>query len=121
MAIWLLTGFDSINTKEDIADYLNVSLKSVKETLDFLLKVGLVAKDKDDNFKIGQTKTHIKRDHPLVSRHHTNWRLKTIKQLEDVSKEELVFTAPLSISKKDFQTHIGISLFKLIFKRPQRP
>lgn len=39
----------------------------------------------------------------LVARHHTNWRLKSIEKTEKEEKDELIFTAPLTVSQKDFK------------------
>ena len=51
---------------------------------------------------MGINSTHIPADSPLVKNHHLNWRLKSFDFVRQVSKEELAFTAPFSVSKKDF-------------------
>jgi hypothetical protein len=38
----------------------------------------------------------------MVASHHRNWRQKSIEKSEKLSKEELMFTAPISLSKADF-------------------
>lgn len=50
---------------------------------------------------------------PFVIRHHSNWRLRAINSLENTNTEELNLTAPMSISKKDFQI-IREKIVKLI-------
>ena len=36
-------------------------------------------------------------------RHQTDWRIKSIQAGEDLSEKELMFTCPVSLSKKDFE------------------
>lgn len=45
--------------------------------------------------------THIEADSPLAIRHHQNWRAKTFELHEKMTAEDLVSTAPISISSKD--------------------
>jgi hypothetical protein len=79
---------------------LNLSAKRVNDICDFLLSVGLVKEV--PSFSMGQAKTHIEREHPLVGKHHVNWRLKTIEYVDKIKDSDLIFSAPLSIAKKDF-------------------
>jgi hypothetical protein len=48
------------------------------------------------------SQNYVRASSPLVKRHHVNWRLKAIEHYEKLSDSELGFTAPLTISKKDF-------------------
>ena len=92
MACWLLCGFEEIKKRTDIAERLNLPLKKINDICNFLLKVGLIT---EDNFlAIGKSRTHIGREHPLVSKHHTNWRLKSIEYSDKVKSTDLAFTAP---------------------------
>ena len=111
-AIRLLTSLEQLNTPEEIAERTKLPLRDVKKVLDFLLQVGLV-KSEDKSLDIGVTKTHLKAGSPFVKAHHTNWRLKAIEKSSSLSSEELQFTGPLTISKKDFET-IKIKILDLI-------
>ena len=75
-------------------------MKRINDVCDFLVKVGLIIEGEE--LSIGNSRTHIGREHPLVSKHHTNWRLKSLEYTDKVKLTDLAFTAPLSISKKDF-------------------
>src|ERR1035437_9824680 len=48
------------------------------ETLQFLVSVGL-ATEKEGRFHPGQTLIHLERDSPLISKHHSNWRMQAIR------------------------------------------
>lgn len=99
-ACWLLCGIDEIRKRTDLADKLKLSLKKINDICDFLVRVGLIIDD--GNLSMGQSRIHIGREHPLVSKHHINWRLKSLEYMDKVKSTDLAFTAPLSISKKEF-------------------
>ena len=44
----------------------------------------------------------IQRDSPHLLRHHSNWRIRAIQQSENLSAQELMYTAGVSLSKQDF-------------------
>lgn len=101
MACWLLSGLDVVKDRGEIASRLNISIRKVNVICDFLVKVGLII-ESNGEISMGNSRTHIGREHPLVSKHHINWRLKSIEYSDKISNTDLSFTAPLSISKKDF-------------------
>lgn len=102
MAVWLLCGMDKIRNANDIKELLDLPIDRVNKIISFLKRAGLIIENKDEILSMGKTKTHLDRKNPLVSKHHTNWRLKAIEGFSKLPKEELAFSAPLTISKKDF-------------------
>jgi len=42
-----------------------------------------LAEEKEGRFKIGNSRIHLPSNSPLISKHHTNWRVKAIQTLED--------------------------------------
>lgn len=102
IAVKLITSIKGNQTKEAIAQRLNIPLKQLGPMLNFLEKNGLLIK-KDNCYEMGVAKTHLEAKSPLVALHHTNWRLKAIENYGPLSSEDLGFTAPLTISKKDFK------------------
>jgi uncharacterized protein (TIGR02147 family) len=69
--------------------------------LEFLLKANL-CKHEGTLYKIGMQKIHLEQGSPYLGRHYSNWRLRAIQRGENLSKDELMFTAPFSIHPKDF-------------------
>ena len=100
MACWLLCGLDDVKNRSDIVTRLKISMKRVNDICDFLIKVGLIIEEGE--LSMGNARTHIGREHPLVSKHHINWRLKSIEYSDKVKATDLSFTAPLSISRKNY-------------------
>ncbi len=96
----LLTGIVNFQKTEDIARYLDLSVSRVQEILDFLTSRGL-CKTSGNKYIRTDKNTHIDAHSALVVRHHQNWRSKSLILLEKMSLEDLAFTAPVSISKKD--------------------
>ena len=103
MAVWLSTSIKGTNgsTVEDICKKLRLGRKRALLILDFL-----VAKDlciyENGFYRMGSQHVHIPNDSPFVVRHHMNWRTKALQRHDQVSEEEIAFSCPVSISKKDF-------------------
>jgi uncharacterized protein (TIGR02147 family) len=102
MAVWLAVSIKGLSTSEAIGQKLGLSRARVESILEFLLSVGLCVRG-PDGVRPGVTNTHLSRTSPLVNRHHINWRLKSLANLENLSADELAFTAPVSLSQADFE------------------
>ncbi len=103
VAIWLSTSIDGFDTVENISSKFNIEPLKAMRIIDFLIDTGLCT-NKDGKYKMGKTRTHLESTSPLVTRHHTNWRIKAMENFEKLDPQELAFTAPLTISKEDFKT-----------------
>lgn len=88
-------------TAREVADRFRLSLPQAKEVLDFLASCGLCER-KGERFAMGAQKTFVERGAPHFSRHHANWHLKSMQRVERATKEELLFSAAHSISRRDF-------------------
>lgn len=80
-AVHILTAFPEFHTADAISKRLNLSLTTVNDTLDFLMKNGLVD-EIEGQLKIGKGRIHLDADSPMITRHHINWRTKAITALE---------------------------------------
>ena len=105
---WLYSGirlFCTLSEKgksvEEIAEYFRVSRVKAVNTLNFLEQAGLVVHNKG-RYKMGEQRTYVGPGSPFLLKHHTNWRLKSLQKMSDISSEELMVTSPFSISRKDF-------------------
>jgi uncharacterized protein (TIGR02147 family) len=97
----LLTGIERFQRAEDIARQLDLSVSRVQEILDFLISRGL-CKVSNSRYTRTEKNTHIDANSALVVRHHQNWRSKSLGLLEQITLEDLAFTAPISLAQKDF-------------------
>lgn len=100
-AIRLLVDVPEYQNRELIANRLGLSLKTVNESIDFLLSMGLLEYE-DIKLKVGLKRTFIESSSNLVARHHINWRLKTIERFDTLEHlKDFVFTSPMTISIED--------------------
>ena len=88
---------------EFICDRFHLSPAKAREILDFLIQIQMVV-EKEGRFYPGATSTHLEKKSPFIVKHHTSWRLKAIQAAENLSDEELIYSANFSVSKKDFAT-----------------
>ena len=87
---------------EEVKDRFELSRARAGEILKFLCDIGL-CKEEQGYFLVTDHHTHIAKGSPHLLKHHANWRIKAIQYSEELSDEELMYTANISISKKDFQ------------------
>lgn len=85
----------------EIAERFEMTRAKTSEMLRFLTKSGLCVVE-DDHYKMGLQKTHLEADSPFLARYHSSWRLRAIQRSENLGADELMYTAPVSLSKKDF-------------------
>jgi len=97
--------FASVGTKgkslDEIAERFELSRAKTVDMLKFLVEAGL-CELKNDRYFLGLQKTHLEEGSPHLPRHHANWRLSAMNRSQDLEKTELMYTAPVSLSKKDF-------------------
>jgi uncharacterized protein (TIGR02147 family) len=99
-------------TLEQLAKKFQISKDKTEEITGFLCTTGL-CRFENGKFHLGDQHVHVPANSPFVIRHHTNWRLRAINSLENTTAEEINFTAPMSISRKDFPV-IREKIVKLI-------
>lgn len=102
IAAYVLTSVSSSNSPEIIATKLNVSHHKAIEILNFLIEIGLLEITKNQ-YKIKETATHLPATSPLISKHHTNWRIQAINSLDQTKQHDLHFSTVYSLSVNDFK------------------
>lgn len=111
-AIKAYTSIDNGKTTEEIMEKFQIDRPKAISILQFLTQTGLCTQE-SNKYKLGTQSTHLNKNSPHVQKHHMNWRLKAMEKAERLSDEELMFSAPLSISEKDF-AKIREQLVKMI-------
>lgn len=100
---WLFTTvhmclmIPGLNTKEKISKYLQVPHEAVNNVIDFLLKTNL-AQMSGGLLKAGPSRSHLSADSPLVSKHHTNWRMRAINSFDVIREQDIHYSLVMSIS-----------------------
>ncbi len=101
MAVHMALTIPSFQSISSVAYQLGTSERSVKDTVDFLLKYGIIAEIKT-GYRIGTKRFHLSHDSPLISKHHSNWRLQVLKSLDQKKEDNLHYSSVISISQNDY-------------------
>lgn len=98
--------FTSVSEKgksvADVCERFEVSRAKAVGILNFLTESGLCS-EKDGRYFLGAQKTHLEQNSPYLLKHYSNWRTRAILYSESLIESELMYTATVSLSKKDFE------------------
>lgn len=115
-AVWSSTAISGGQTLSAVAERFHLSRDKAEEILSFLAQTGL-CHEKAGVYSLGELHVHISNDSPFVVKHHTNWRMKAIQKMDHRQPSELFFSAPMSISKKDFaviREQLNLAIKKMV-------
>lgn len=107
-AIHILVSLPEVNTKNDIYNHVKLPMHIINKVLEFLVKKSIVKYDKT-GLKTTGKRLHLKASDALITKHHTNWRLKAIEESGFENPANLHFSSIYSLSKDD-----GIKLRSMI-------
>ena len=100
LAIWSLTAIPGFETLDLIVDRLNLSRAKGNQALEFLVRHGLI-NEHNGKLEIGPTLIHLESTSPNIPRHHQNWRNRAFLKYEAFEQNDVAYTAPITLSKKD--------------------
>jgi uncharacterized protein (TIGR02147 family) len=101
-AIRLYTSTEeSGRTLEEIVERFDLPRVKVLPILQFLTSAGLL-KLEADRYSMGVQRTFLEQGSPHLLKHHSNWRIKALQKSDQISEKEMMFTSPISVSRKDF-------------------
>jgi len=86
---------------DQIAQRFQISRPKALGLMQFLMQTRL-AEENGGHYKAGIQSTFVEQGSPHLLKHHSNWRLKALQRSESLSDKELMFSAPISLSEKDF-------------------
>jgi uncharacterized protein (TIGR02147 family) len=99
-AIHVLTALPGTQTRTDISRKLKLADEIVAQALEFLIRAGLVI-EKSGKLSMGQTRVHLGPRSPLIARHHSNWRMKSIEAIERMDSQGLHYSGVIGVSRAD--------------------
>lgn len=101
-AVHVMLTIDQFQTREVIGRYLGISPKRVGEILEFLVSIGLAEQKENGRFGVGTARIHLGSDSPMISKFHTNWRMRAIRSLEEENaSQDLHYSSAITISDAD--------------------
>lgn len=74
----------------------------LNEIVEFLLQRQLIIKT-GLVYELGMQRTFVPKGSPFLRQHQTNWRIRAVERSSFITDDELMFTAPLSISEAGFK------------------
>lgn len=99
-AIHVLVAIPQFGSIEALAEATKLSRSRVREIVDFMIRVG-VLKENSGKIETGTNHIHLENDSELILKHHTNWRYHTISNLQFLDRDDVHYSACLSLSVED--------------------
>ena len=99
-AVHLLGTIKAYQRPDLIAEYLRLPAKRVNEIVDFLVSLGLLKIDRG-RLEGGPNRFWIGNDSPMLSKHHANWRLRALDSLDQGKKDDIHYSALVSLASED--------------------
>lgn len=101
-ALHVMSGIPALQNKEAMSERIGLPLARVTEILQFLISIGLINQI-DDRFVTGVGRLHLKKNSPMIQRHHANWRIQAIRNIEKRSDDGIHYSVLVNTSKTDAQ------------------
>ena len=95
------SSLEGLQSAKKLAGRWQMPEAKINEVVEFLLKSGLCIEEKG-LLKMGPQRIHLEAGSPYIKTRQMSWRLKGFERMDQVSPEELFYTAPMSISNKLF-------------------
>ncbi len=100
-AVRQLSSIPEFQNRSRLLEKYNIKKDELNRVVDFLISTNLCI-EKSGKVLIGPNKTHLDSKSPLVYLHHKNWRLKGIEKHNNLNENELMYSAPFTVSANDF-------------------
>jgi len=96
----LLSAVPEYQDVSSIAQKLNLPRQQIQKVVSFLVENGL-CEWKEQKLTTGNVATHLGSSNLMVAKHHQNWRLQGFQKMIGNNDDDLFFTLPCALSKKD--------------------
>ncbi|HLE01689.1 MAG TPA: DUF4423 domain-containing protein [Bdellovibrionota bacterium] len=80
---------------------MKLSIPQIQGILDLLVRCGLAVQE-EGRYRTGTVSIHLGEGSPMLSKHHTNWRMRAIHDLDNGRPEgHLHYSSVVSIARED--------------------
>lgn len=100
-ALRVAVAIPELQTAAALSARLRLPLETILGALEFLVAAGLVERQGDRYAHKSHSQIHLTPDHPLVTKHHANWRIKAMSALEREGSQDLHYTYVVTLSEED--------------------
>lgn len=101
MAVHFLVGIKEYSEREKIKKILKLNSNKLNAVISFLVKNGLVKETSEGLLAVGVNSIRLGNESPWIVKHHTNWRMKAIENLENEVLSDLHYSGVYTMSEKD--------------------
>lgn len=82
--------------------YFQLPLARVVSVINFLTEIRMVEETKL-GYKVLLPVIHLENNSPLITQHHSQWRLRAIENIQSTNLESLHYSGLISLSKQDYE------------------
>lgn len=82
--------------------YFNLPPQRIISVLQFLVDNNLI-EQKGSSYKIKKSILHLEKDSPILTQHHTHWRLRAIEAIQTAKQDDLHYSGIMSLSHDDYE------------------
>jgi uncharacterized protein (TIGR02147 family) len=100
-AVRLLTSIKGFQSIDSLTKYLQVPKDQIQNIMQFLLDKGLCVQS-NKGYQMGPQRTHLEAQSPYIKSRQVSWRVKGFEKMDLHKKNHLFYTAPMSISEKQY-------------------
>jgi len=112
--VHVAVSLPSINTIKDLSDLLKVNLTELNSIVQFLMNTQIIKTDARGVLKTGPGHTFLSKTSPFLKTHHQNVRRHSSLKIEqDLTSNDIHYSAYYTLSKKDFEK-IKVSFLEII-------
>lgn len=102
-AIHLLTSMPQFQTLRELSYSLGIKEEKIQRALEEMIHFGFLTKD-FDKYKSGATSIHLGSDSPLIAKHHINWRIQAIQNIEQgFDPKSLHYSSVITVAQSDIK------------------
>lgn len=101
-AIHMALMIPELQNVGSLTRYFNLPPTRILSVLQFLANHNLI-EQKGANYKIKKSVLHLEKDSPILTQHHSHWRLKAIEAIQTPKLDNLHYSGVMSISRDDYE------------------
>lgn len=101
-AIHMACLIPALQTMEALEKHFGLPLNQIVGALEFLSEHGLIEETRG-RFRVLKPVLHLEKESPLMSQHHTQWRLKAMETFLRRKNTDLHYSGVISLSKDDYE------------------
>ncbi|MNK88120.1 hypothetical protein D3C87_1080740 [compost metagenome] len=99
-AVHMALTIPEYRTVEGLSERLNIAPPRLLEILEFLMSLNLACKEQHQ-YKTRDPFLHLEKNSPLISKHHSNLRVRALNSLDNQVETDLHYSLIFSVAEKD--------------------